>query len=140
MWSRLDLVITNALLMDAEVGIIKCDIGIKHGRVVGIGHAGNPCIQSGIGSVFPGADGKLDPMIIGAGTEVIAGEGCIITAGGIDTHIHFICPQQIEHALASGLTTMIGGGTGQRPARMQRPARRASGTWHACWRPVMPSR
>ncbi|MFZ4595289.1 MAG: urease subunit alpha, partial [Verrucomicrobiaceae bacterium] len=85
----LDLVITNALLMDAEVGIIKCDIGIKHGRVVGIGHAGNPCIQSGIGSVFSGADGKLDPMIIGAGTEVIAGEGCIITAGGIDTHIHF---------------------------------------------------
>ncbi len=108
----LDLVITNALLMDAEFGIIKCDIGIKYGRIVGIGHAGNPCIQNGIGSVFAGADGKLNPMIIGAGTEVIAGEGCIVTAGGIDTHIHFICPQQIEHALASGLTTMIGGGTG----------------------------
>ncbi len=108
----LDLVITNALLMDAEVGIIKCDIGIKHGRIVGIGHAGNPCIQTGIGSVMPDALGKYDAMIIGAGTEVIAGEGCIITAGGIDTHIHFICPQQIEHALASGVTTMIGGGTG----------------------------
>ncbi len=108
----LDLIITNALLMDAEVGIIKCDLGIKHGRVVGIGHAGNPCIQTGIGSAFPDATGKYNPMIIGAGTEVIAGEGCIVTAGGIDTHIHFICPQQIDHALASGLTTMIGGGTG----------------------------
>jgi len=108
----LDLVITNALVMDAELGILKCDLGIKHGRVVGIGHAGNPCIQTGIGSAFPDAMGKYDPMIIGAGTEVIAGEGCIITAGGIDTHIHFICPQQIDHALASGLTTMIGGGTG----------------------------
>ena len=108
----LDLVITNALLMDAEVGIIKCDIGIKYGRVAGIGHAGNPCIQTGIGSVYPDALGKYDPMIIGAGTEVIAGEGCIITAGGIDTHIHFICPQQIDHALSSGVTTMIGGGTG----------------------------
>ena len=108
----LDLVITNALVMDAELGILKCDLGIKHGRMVGIGHAGNPCIQTGIGSAFPDAMGKYDPMIIGAGTEVIAGEGCIITAGGIDTHIHFICPQQIDHALASGLTTMIGGGTG----------------------------
>ncbi|MDB6072418.1 MAG: ureC [Verrucomicrobiaceae bacterium] len=108
----LDLVITNALLMDVEAGIIKCDIGIKYGRIVGIGHAGNPCIQTGIGSVYPDAMGKYDPMIIGAGTEVIAGEGCIITAGGIDTHIHFICPQQIEHALSSGITTMIGGGTG----------------------------
>ena len=108
----LDLVITNALLMDAEVGIIKCDIGIKYGRIVGIGHAGNPCIQTGIGSVYPDALGKYDAMIIGAGTEVIAGEGCIITAGGIDTHIHFICPQQIDHALSSGVTTMIGGGTG----------------------------
>jgi len=96
----LDLVITNATIIDAVQGIIKADIGIKHGRIAGIGHAGNPLLQDGI------------DMTIGAGTEVIAGEGCIITAGGIDTHIHFICPQQIEHALASGITTMIGGGTG----------------------------
>ncbi|MEY4483919.1 MAG: urease subunit alpha, partial [Verrucomicrobiota bacterium] len=96
----LDLVITNALILDAAQGIIKADIGIKHGRIVGIGHAGNPLLQDGI------------DMIIGAATEVIAGEGCIITAGGIDTHIHFICPQQIDHALHSGITTMIGGGTG----------------------------
>ena len=96
----LDLVITNALVLDAVQGIIKCDIGIKRGRIVGLGNAGNPLIQDGIG------------MIIGAATEVIAGEGCIVTAGGLDTHIHFICPQQIEHAVASGITTMIGGGTG----------------------------
>ncbi|TDU67317.1 urease subunit alpha [Prosthecobacter fusiformis] len=96
----LDLVITNATIIDAVQGIIKADIGIKYGRIVGIGHAGNPLLQDGI------------DMVIGAGTEVIAGEGCIITAGGIDTHIHFICPQQIDHALASGVTTMIGGGTG----------------------------
>lgn len=98
----LDLVITNALVLDAVQGVVKADIGVKHGRIVGLGHAGNPGIQQGI---TPG-------MTIGAGTEVIAGEGCIVTAGGIDTHIHFICPQQIEHALASGITTMIGGGTG----------------------------
>ncbi len=96
----LDLVITNALILDAVQGVVKADIGVKGGRIVGIGHAGNPGIQQGIG------------MTIGAATEVIAGEGCIVTAGGIDTHIHFICPQQIEHALASGVTTMIGGGTG----------------------------
>lgn len=96
----LDLVITNALILDAVQGIIKADIGVKQGRIVGIGHAGNPLLQDGIN------------MIIGAGTDVIAGEGCIVTAGGIDTHIHFICPQQIEHALASGVTTLIGGGTG----------------------------
>jgi urease subunit alpha len=98
----LDLVITNALILDAVQGIIKADIGIKHGRIAGIGHAGNPGIQQGISR----------GMTIGAATEVIAGEGCIVTAGGIDTHIHFICPQQIEHALASGVTTMLGGGTG----------------------------
>ena len=98
----LDLVITNALILDAVQGVIKADIGVKHGRITGIGHAGNPGIQSGI---TPG-------MIVGAATEVIAGEGCIVTAGGVDTHIHFICPQQIEHALASGVTTMLGGGTG----------------------------
>jgi urease subunit alpha len=96
----LDLVITNALILDAATGVIKADVGIKGGRIVGIGHAGNPLLQSGI------------TMTIGAATEVLAGEGCILTAGGIDTHIHFICPQQIEHALASGVTTMLGGGTG----------------------------
>ncbi len=98
----LDLVLTNALILDAVQGVIKADIGIKHGRIAAIGHAGNPLVQSGI---TPG-------MTIGAATEVIAAEGCIVTAGGIDGHIHFICPQQIEHALASGITTMIGGGTG----------------------------
>jgi urease subunit alpha len=95
-----DLVITNALILDAATGIIKADIGIKNGRICGIGHAGNPLLQDGI------------TMTIGASTEIIAGEGQIITAGGIDTHIHFICPQQIEHAIASGITTLIGGGTG----------------------------
>ena len=96
----LDLVITNALILDAAHGVIKADIGIKSGRIVGIGHAGNPLLQDGI------------TMTIGAATEVIAAEGCIVTAGGIDSHIHFICPQQIEHAMASGVTTMLGGGTG----------------------------
>src|SRR5208282_2951014 len=96
----LDLVITNALILDAATGVIKADVGIKGGRIVGIGHAGNPLLQSGVN------------MTIGAATEVLAGEGCILTAGGIDTHIHFICPQQIEAAISSGITTMIGGGTG----------------------------
>ena len=98
----LDLVLTNALILDAVQGVIKADIGVKSGRIAAVGHAGNPLVQSGI---TPG-------MTIGAATEVIAAEGCIVTAGGIDGHIHFICPQQIEHALASGITTMIGGGTG----------------------------
>jgi len=96
----LDLVLTNATIIDAVQGVVKADIGIKHGRIVGIGHAGNPLLQSGI------------DMVIGAATEVIAAEGCLVTAGGVDSHIHFICPQQIEHALASGVTTMLGGGTG----------------------------
>ncbi len=94
-----DLVITNALILD-HWGIIKADIGIKNGRISGIGKAGNPDVQ-------PGVD-----IIIGPGTEAIAGEGSIITAGGIDSHIHFICPQQIDEALTSGITTMLGGGTG----------------------------
>ncbi len=94
-----DVVITNALIVD-HWGIIKADIGIKDGRISGIGKAGNPDVQ-------PGVD-----IIIGPGTEAIAGEGSIITAGGIDAHIHFICPQQIEEALTSGVTTMLGGGTG----------------------------
>jgi urease subunit alpha len=109
----LDLVITNALILDAQLGVIKADIGIKHGLIVGIGHAGNPGIQRGIGSVYADPKtGQKNPMIVGAGTEVLAGEGNIITPGGIDTHIHFICPQQIDEAISSGITTMIGGGTG----------------------------
>ncbi|MDX2186156.1 MAG: urease subunit alpha [Opitutaceae bacterium] len=109
----LDLVITNATIIDGVLGVIKADIGIKHGMIVGIGHAGNPGIQSGIGSAFADPHtGQKNAMIIGAATEVIAGEGCIITAGGIDTHIHFICPQQIDEAISSGITTMLGGGTG----------------------------
>ncbi|CRI65211.1 Urease, alpha subunit [Thiocapsa sp. KS1] len=94
-----DLVVTNALILD-HWGIVKADIGIKDGRIAGIGKAGNPDTQAGV------------DILIGPGTEVIAGEGQIITAGGIDAHIHFICPQQIDEALMSGVTTMLGGGTG----------------------------
>ncbi len=94
-----DLVITNALILDWW-GVVKADVGIKDGKIVAIGKAGNPYIQDNVN------------IIIGPGTEVIAGEGRILTAGGVDTHIHFICPQQIEVAIASGITTMIGGGTG----------------------------
>ncbi|TYQ27500.1 urease subunit alpha [Pseudanabaena sp. UWO310] len=94
-----DVAITNALILDWW-GVVKADVGIKDGRIVAIGKAGNPYIQDNVN------------IIIGAGTEIIAGEGRILTAGGIDTHIHFICPQQIEVAIASGITTMIGGGTG----------------------------
>src|SRR6202790_5532620 len=94
-----DTVITNAVIVDHS-GILKADIGIKNGRISAIGKAGNPDIQPGV------------TIVIGPGTEVIAGEGKIVTAGGIDTHIHFICPQQIDDALASGVTTLIGGGTG----------------------------
>jgi urease subunit alpha len=94
-----DTVITNALIVD-HWGIVKADIGIKDGRIAGIGKAGNPDTQAGV------------DIIIGAGTEIIAGEGNIITAGGIDAHIHFICPQQIQEAMMSGITTMLGGGTG----------------------------
>ena len=98
----LDLVITNALIVDSVTGIIKADIGIKGNRIVGIGKAGNPDIMAGVDS----------HMIVGNTTEVIAGEKLILTAGGIDTHIHYICPQQIDDAIASGITTMFGGGTG----------------------------
>jgi len=98
----LDLVITNALIVDACLGIVKADIGIKGTSIVGIGKAGNPDMMDGV-----------DPnMIVGTTTEVIAGEKLILTAGAIDTHIHWICPQQIEEAIASGVTTMFGGGTG----------------------------
>ena len=94
-----DTVITNALILDWW-GIVKADIGIRDGRIVAIGKAGNPDTQAGV------------TIVVGPGTEAIAGEGHILTAGGIDTHIHFICPQQVETALASGVTTMLGGGTG----------------------------
>jgi len=110
-----DTVITNALIVDYW-GIVKADIGIKQGRISGIGKAGNPDIQ-------PGVD-----IIIGAATEIIAGEGLIATAGGLDTHIHFICAQQIEEALMSGVTTMIGGGTG--PATGTNATTCTPGPWH----------
>ncbi len=97
----LDVVVTNALVVD-WTGIYKADVGIKHGRIVGIGKAGNPRVMAGV-----------DPkMLVGVTTEAIAGEGLILTAGGIDAHIHFICPQQADEALASGVTTFVGGGTG----------------------------
>ena len=99
----LDTVITNALIIDWS-GIYKADIGIKEGIIVGIGKAGNPDVMEGV-------DPKL---IIGSCTDVVAGEGSIVTAGGIDTHIHLICPQQAYEAIASGITTMLGGGTGPR--------------------------
>ena len=110
-----DTVITNALIID-HWGIVKADIGLKSGRIWKIGKAGNPDIQPGI------------TIPIGAGTEIIAGEGMIVTAGGIDTHIHFICPQQIEEALMSGVTTMIGGGTG--PATGTFATTCTPGPWH----------
>jgi urease subunit alpha len=97
----LDCVITNALVIDYS-GIFKADIGIKNGRIAAIGKAGNPDVMAGV----------TEGMMVGVTTEVIAGEGLILTAGGVDAHIHFICPQQAEEAVASGLTTMIGGGTG----------------------------
>ena len=110
-----DTVITNALILD-HWGIVKADVGLKDGRVKAIGKAGNPDIQPGV------------TIALGASTEVIAGEGMILTAGGIDTHIHFICPQQIEEALMSGVTTMIGGGTG--PATGTNATTCTSGPWH----------
>jgi urease subunit alpha len=111
----LDTVITNALIVD-HWGIVKGDIGLKGGRIAGIGKAGNPDVQ-------PGVD-----LVIGPGTEVIAGEGLIATAGAIDAHIHFICPQQIDDALMSGVTTMLGGGTG--PAAGTCATTCTPGTWH----------
>ena len=110
-----DTVITNAVIVD-HTGIVKADIGIKEGRIAAIGKAGNPDIQPGV------------TIVIGPGTEVIAGEGKIVTAGGIDSHIHFICPQQIDDALASGVTTLIGGGTG--PAHGTFATTCTPGPWH----------
>src|SRR4030081_1987738 len=110
-----DTVITNAIIVDHS-GIIKADIGIKAGRIAGIGKAGNPDIQPGV------------TIVIGPGTEAIAGENMIATAGGIDSHIHFICPQQIDEAISAGLTTMIGGGTG--PATGTFATTCTPGPWH----------
>ncbi len=102
----LDAVITNAMIIDAKLGIIKADIGIKGNRIHNIGKAGNPDTMNGV-TLTPGME-----MIVGPTTDVIAGEKMIVTAGGVDTHIHFICPQQCDDAIASGVTTMFGGGTG----------------------------
>jgi urease subunit alpha len=111
-----DTVITNALIIDAVQGIVKADVGLKGGMIAAIGKAGNPDVQPGV------------TIAIGAGTEIIAGEGLILTAGGIDSHIHFICPQQIEEALMSGVTTMLGGGTG--PATGTFATTCTPGPWH----------
>ena len=113
----LDLVLTNALILDYW-GIVKADIGVRDGKIVGIGKAGNPNIM----------DGVSDGMVVGAGTEVIAAEGMIVTPGGLDVHIHFICPQQIDEALSSGVTTMIGGGTG--PATGTNATTCTPGAWN----------
>ncbi len=110
-----DLVITNALVLD-HWGIVKGDVGVKNGRITKVGKAGNPDVQDNV------------DIIIGPGTEVIAGEGSILTAGGIDAHIHFICPQQVEEALTSGVTTMIGGGTG--PATGTKATTCTPGPWY----------
>ncbi|HMV94020.1 MAG TPA: urease subunit alpha [Thauera aminoaromatica] len=111
-----DTIVTNALIIDAVAGIVKADVGLKDGRIWRIGKGGNPDIQPGV------------TIPIGAGTEVIAGEGMILTAGGIDSHIHWICPQQIEEALSSGVTTMLGGGTG--PATGTFATTCTPGPWH----------
>ncbi|HSM41648.1 MAG TPA: urease subunit alpha, partial [Afifellaceae bacterium] len=110
-----DTVITNALIVDHS-GIYKADVGLRDGRIAGIGKAGNPDTQ-------PGVD-----IIVGPSTEAIAGEGKILTAGGFDSHIHFICPQQIDEALMSGVTTMLGGGTG--PATGTNATTCTPGAWH----------
>ncbi|MNM79251.1 Urease subunit alpha [compost metagenome] len=111
----MDLVLTNALIID-HWGIVKADIGVKNGRIFGVGKAGNPDVQPGV------------TLPIGPGTEIIAAEGKIVTAGGIDSHIHFICPQQVEEALVSGITTFIGGGTG--PATGTNATTCTSGPWY----------
>src|SRR3989442_719562 len=113
----LDLVITNAVVLD-HWGVVKGDIGVRGGRIVGVGKAGNPDIQAG---VTPG-------MVVGASTEVIAGEGKIVTAGGLDSHIHFICPQLIDEAISAGLTTLLGGGTG--PATGTNATTCTAGAWN----------
>ena len=121
-----DVLITNALIVD-HWGIVKADIGIKYGIIVAIGKAGNPALMAG---VHP-------QLIVGASTEVIAGEGLIVTPGGIDSHIHFICPQQIPEALSAGITTLIGGGLAQPPGPKRPPARLVHGTCIACCKRLM---
>ena len=114
----LDLVITNAVILDPLLGIIKADIGVRSGRIVGIGKSGNPGIMDGV-----------DPeLVVGPGTEIVAGEHLIATPGGIDAHIHMISPQQVEHALSNGITTMLGGGTG--PADGTRATTCTPGVWN----------
>lgn len=113
--SVMDTVITNALILDWW-GVVKADVGLQKGRIAAIGKAGNPDVQPGV------------EIVIGPGTEIIAGEGKILTAGGIDAHIHFICPQQVEEALMSGVTTMLGGGTG--PATGTNATTCTPGEWH----------
>ncbi|MDP6277717.1 MAG: urease subunit alpha [Nitrospinota bacterium] len=115
--AALDLLITNALILD-HWGIVKADVGIKDGKIVGIGKSGNPHLMDGVDK----------SMVVGASTEVLAGEGKILTAGGIDTHIHFICPQQIDEAISSGVTTMFGGGTG--PATGTNATTCTPGSWN----------
>jgi urease subunit alpha len=114
----LDLVITNVVVMDALIGIVKADIGIRGGQIVGIGKAGNPDIMDGVSS----------NLVIGAGTEVIAGEGLIATAGGVDSHVHMISPQQVWAALSNGITTLLGGGTG--PADGTNATTTTPGPWN----------
>src|SRR5256885_10116738 len=113
----LDLVITNAVIVD-HWGIVKADIGIRDGRVVAVGKAGNPDLMTGV----------TEGMVVGASTEVIAGEGKIVTAGGLDTHIHFICPQLVGEAISAGLTTLVGGGTG--PATGTNATTCTPGAWN----------
>ena len=114
----LDLVITSVIVMDPILGIVKADIGVKDGRIAGIGQAGNPYVQDGV-----------DPnLVVGAGTEVISGEGLVATAGAVDTHVHFLTPDQVPHALSNGVTTLIGGGTG--PADGSRGTTCTPGPWN----------
>jgi urease len=121
---QLDTVITNALIIDFS-GIYKADIGIKNGVVSGIGKAGNPDVMSGV----------TTGMTVGVNTEVIGGEGMIVTAGGFDSHVHFICPDVCHEALCSGVTTMLGGGTG--PAAGTCGAEYPSGRKKCFWRGLM---
>lgn len=114
----LDMVITGATIVDAVLGVVKGDIGVRDGRIVGVGKAGNPHLQ----------DGVHPDLVIGPGTEVVAGEHKIVTAGGVDTHIHFIAPQQVEEALSNGVTTMFGGGTG--PAEGTKGTTCTPGPWN----------
>jgi urease subunit alpha len=114
----LDLVITSVVVMDAVLGILKADIGVKDGRIVGVGQAGNPYVQDGVSA----------NLVIGPGTEVISGEGLVATAGAIDTHVHFLTPAQVPHALSSGVTTLLGGGTG--PADGSKGTTCTPGPWN----------